>query len=111
MATRQKIQRILITTADRATLYRLRGEHHLDFLSGAPRQVEGGAVSIQALVPEGQVKRLRESGAKVEVLDADAVATGRAKQKYFGKGNRFEGKDRMPRGLGRKIKGDGRAVS
>jgi hypothetical protein len=111
MAARQKILRVLITVANHETLYRLRAELRLDLLGGAPKELEGGALSVQALVPDDQVKRLKEYGAKVDVLDADAVATGRAKQKYFGKGNRFEGKDRVPRGLGRKIREGGREVS
>jgi hypothetical protein len=111
MATRDKILRILITAADRDALNEVFREHRLDLLGGGPKQGEGGAVSVQALVPEEQVKRLKTYRVKIDILDADAAASGRARQRQFGKGNRFAGKNRVPRGLGRKIREGGRGLS
>jgi hypothetical protein len=105
MAERDKIMRILIVAKDAQTLRVLLEEQRLDLACAGPQQQEGGAVSVEAYVPEPQMERLAQYGAKVEVLD-DASATARERQKEVGRGNRFEGKNRVPRGLGRKLKGD-----
>ena len=105
MPADDKILRILITARDKQTLSDLLRENPLDLACAGPRRLEGGAVSVEAYVPEDQVDRLRRYEVKVDVLD-DASATARARQKEVGRGNRFEGKDRVPRGLGRKVKED-----
>jgi hypothetical protein len=111
MATRSKILRIQITAANPETLGALLGEYRLHLFGGGPKRDEGGTVSVHALVPEDQVKGLNKYGVTIDILDADAVATARARQKQVGKGNRFKGKNRVPRGLGRKVKEGGRGVS
>lgn len=110
MAMRSRILRILITAPDDRALGALLGEQRLDTLD-TPKRREDGAVTVQALVSEDRVGRLKEYGVTIGVLDRDAGATGRARQKQVGKGNRFEGKNRVPRGLGRKVKEGGRDVS
>lgn len=96
------ILRILITAREKQALSALLREHPLDLSCGGPQRREGGAVSVEAYVPEDQVDSLRRYGVNIEILD-DASATGRERQKEVGKGNRFEGK-KVPRGLGRKVK-------
>lgn len=111
MATRSKILRIQITAADPETLGALLREHRLYLFGGGPKRHEGGTVGLHALVSEDQVKRLKKYGVKIDILDADAGATARARQKEVGKGNPFVGKNRVPRGLGRKVKEGGHDVS
>ena len=107
MATRSKIMRVRITARDRRTLDALRGEHQLDVLEGSEKRRETGAASIEALVSDDQVKRLRKLKVTIDVLDKDAEATGRARQKEVGKGNPFGVGRGVPRGLGRKVKEGG----
>lgn len=110
MAMRSKTLRVLITAPDGRALAALLGEHPLDTL-GTPRRREDGAVMVQALVLEDRLDRLKQYGVTIGVLDRDAGATGRARQKQVGKGNRFKGKNRVPRGFGRKVKEGGREGS
>jgi hypothetical protein len=110
MAMQSKTLRVLITARDDRALAALLADHRLDTL-GTPQRQEGGAVTVQALVSADRVDRLKEPGVTIGVLDRDAGATGRARQKQVGKGNRFTGKNSVPRGLGRKVKEGGRERS
>jgi hypothetical protein len=65
--------------------------------------------TVEVFVPEALLARVRERGLKVQVL-YDASARGRERQKEVGKGNRFEGKNRVPKGLGVKTKEGGREL-
>ncbi|MEO6191739.1 MAG: hypothetical protein ABIS20_01915 [Thermoanaerobaculia bacterium] len=105
MPTEEKILRILITTREEQALRVLLRENPLDLSCGGPQRHPGGAVSVEAYVPEHQLERLRRYEAKIDILD-DASATARERQKEVGEGNRFEGEKRVPRGLGRKVKED-----
>lgn len=67
-----------------------------------------GRASMQAYVPEEEVRRLQEKGYEIEVL-ADATAAGLERLAEVGEGDRFEGGRIAPRGLGRKIDGRGSA--
>jgi hypothetical protein len=58
-------------------------------------------VSMQAYVPEEEVRRLQKRGYEIEVL-ADATAAGLERLAEVGQGDRFEGGRIAPRGLGRK---------
>jgi hypothetical protein len=99
----QSVMHILITASDLETLSALLREHRLDTEGGA--QDEKGGVHIEAFVPEKLIDRLKVKGISIEVLE-NASETLRARQKEVGKGNRFEGENRVPQGLGRSIKGD-----
>lgn len=99
----EKILRILITAPDKQTLTALLSENPLDLGCAGPQRQESGAVSVEAYVPEARIERLRRYAAKIDVLD-DASATARERQKEVGRGNRFEGENRVPRGQGRKVK-------
>jgi hypothetical protein len=74
------------------------------FLSEHPLSVEstkreGDLVAIEVFVPEPQVHEIQGKDLKVQVL-YDASARGRERQQEVGKGNRFEGENRVPKGLG-----------
>lgn len=104
MAT--KVMRILITARDAAALSALLREHLLDMSCGGPRKDRSGIVRVEAYVPEDRIERLKRDGVTIDIIE-DATAAVRARQQEVGKGNRFEGENRVPRGLGRKIKDGG----
>jgi hypothetical protein len=72
---------------------------------GGVQTTESGALAFHALASEAVVKRIG-GDAKVEVL-ADMSKVGSERQKEVGKGNRFHGPTRVPRGLGKKVRGEG----
>jgi hypothetical protein len=98
--------RILITTRDRATLTALLREQPIDTGCAGPRIDRSGTIRVDAYVPEDQIDRLRRDGITIEIV-RDETAAIRAAQEQVGKGNRFEGDNRVPRGLGRKIRDGG----
>jgi len=100
--------RILITARDAATFSALLREQPFDMSCGGPRKDRTGSVRVEAYVPEERVERLKRDGVTVEII-RDETAAVRARQQEVGKGNRYEGENRVPRGLGRKVK-DGRHV-
>jgi hypothetical protein len=104
MPAPKETMRILITAQDANTLLSLLRGRELDLSCGGPKQREGGAVSIEAYVPEDRIDELRVPGIKIDIL-GDETATARERQKQVGKGNRFKG-GVVPRGQGRKVKGD-----
>lgn len=63
--------------------------------------------SVELHYPEHVVDQIDRTHLKVEVL-YDASARGRERQKEVGKGNRFEGDQRLFQGLGIKTKGEPR---
>jgi hypothetical protein len=100
-----RILRILITVREKEALTTLLRENPLDLSCGGPRRRADGVITVEAFVPEDELDRLRRYPVQIDVLE-DASATGRERQKEVGQGNRFEG-NKIPRGLGRKIKDDG----
>jgi hypothetical protein len=101
-----RVMRILITARDPAVLSALLREHPLDMGCAGPRMDRTGTVRTDAYVPEDQIERLKRDGLTIEIL-RDETAAIKAAQEQMGKGNRFEGENRVPRGLGRKIKDGG----
>jgi hypothetical protein len=105
----ETIVHIRITAPDRAALTTVLREQEVDFACARQRRLEGGAVSVEAFVPKSRLKKVQGYPVQVDILDDDASATMRARQAEVSTGNRFRdaGADRVPRGVGRKIK-DGR---
>jgi hypothetical protein len=63
---------------------------------------ETGTRRLHAYASGSTVTALRHSGRRVEVL-ADADAEGKRLQKFVGKGDRFGGGRRGPRGVGKLV--------
>jgi|ERR1041384_4855249 hypothetical protein len=101
-----RVMRILITTKDPEVLRALLREGPLDMGCAGPRIDRDGTIRTDAYVTEDRIERLRRDGLTIEVL-RDETAAIKAAQEQVGKGNRFEGENRVPRGLGRKTKGGG----
>lgn len=64
-----------------------------------------GKVVVEAIVKESVLKKIKDRQLKVEVL-ADVAEEGKKRQREVGRGNRFTGENRVPRGLGKKIRED-----
>lgn len=75
--------------------------------TGGVRARPDGTFMLEAYVREPLLAELRRLGCKVEIL-ADAADELRRKQKQVGKGNRFSGADWIPRGVGKKIREEGK---
>jgi hypothetical protein len=71
----------------------------------AARNPWRGGVVLNAQIEAGAIGRLRRPGIQIEVL-YDVQTRSRRLAKEIGKGNRFLGKDRYPKGLGRLVKGN-----
>lgn len=100
---KQDMMRVLITAPDKRVLEKVLRDHPVDTGCTGGITSDGVGVRIEALVPEGALDQLHSEKVKVEVL-GNATATGRERQREVGRGNRFQGKDRIPRGLGRKVR-------
>jgi hypothetical protein len=66
-----------------------------------PRDEDGGQ-RLHAFATGATVMALRKAGRTVHVL-ADATAEGKRAQKHIGKGDRFQGGQRSPVGIGKLI--------
>lgn len=100
-AKEKKILRIALRAPDRETLAKLVKEHRLDVGGGGPRRQPDGTLSMEAYVPQELLERLKKRKAVFEIIE-DATEVGKQRQKEVGKGDRFEGGKKVPRGLGKK---------
>jgi hypothetical protein len=71
--------------------------------TGGIRTQADGSVTLEAYVRESVLQKIRESGHTMEVL-ADVEEESEKKRQQVGKGNRFEGANRIPRGIGKKVR-------
>lgn len=99
---KKKTLHVRIEVADRDALRALPLDRMDVGCMGGVRTTETGSLVFHALVLEDVVKRIGDT-AKVDVV-ADMSKVGRERQKEVGKGNRFAGAERVPRGLGKKIR-------
>jgi hypothetical protein len=94
--------RVLVEVSPHETPNNL-GAYHIDYCCMPQPPVDETAIRrLHAYATGATVAQLRKSGRKVEVL-ADADAEGRRLQKFIGKGDRFAGGRRSPRGVGKLI--------
>jgi hypothetical protein len=100
-AKEKKILRIALRAPDREALEKLVKEHQLDIGGGGAKRLPDGTISMEAYVPQELLDRLKRSKASFEIIE-DATEVGRQRQKEVGKGDRFEGGKKVPRGLGKK---------
>ena len=102
-ASKGKMLLVRITARDARTMRALLAERTLDISCGGAQSLAGGGVTLNAEVEASAIEGLRQYGLDVDVL-YDVEARARKVAKDIGKGNRFLGKDRYPRGLGRLVK-------
>jgi len=102
MSDREKrVMRIVLQVPNQKTLTKMVQEYRLDIGGGGPRRLPDGSLRTQAYVPEELLVKIRKAGGTIEVME-DATQVGRERQKEVGRGDRFKGGKKVPRGLGRK---------
>lgn len=105
MADGETILRVLITAPDRESLSNLLREQKPDVGCTAHHVDDRGVLHVEAYVPATQLEALRAYPVTIEVIE-DATAKGRARQAEVGRDNPYEDRNVVPRGVGRKVKGD-----
>jgi hypothetical protein len=74
---------------------------------GGFREQDDGSYALEAVVPEKVLKKVKAPRVEIDVLADIGEEAARAKPlkaKNVGRGNRYEGKDWIPRGLGKKLR-------
>jgi hypothetical protein len=71
--------------------------------TGGIREQLDGSFALDAYVTEAVMEEIRKGPFKVDVI-ADALDELKRAQAQVGKGNRFKGENRLPRGLGKKTR-------
>ena len=103
MATAAKTFHVRIHAQDREALAKLPIARMDRGCTGGVREQADGTLILEALVADAVLKEIKGPRIKVEVL-ADLTAEEKKKQRQVGRGNRFEGEDWIPRGLGKKVR-------
>ena len=102
MASKRKVSMVRLTARDARTMRALLADHPLDLSCGGPQAMADGRVVVNAQVEAGAIDRLRRPGIGIDVL-YDVETRARRLAKQIGRGNRFLGTVRYPRGLGRLV--------
>jgi hypothetical protein len=100
-AREKKIMRIAIKAPNREALTNLAKEFPLDLGGGGPRRLPDGTMGMEAYTSEEVLDKLKLAGAVFDIME-DATKVGKERQKEVGRGDRFAGGKKVPRGLGRK---------
>jgi hypothetical protein len=100
-AEEKKNLRISVRAPDRDTLARLVKEYGLDVGGGGPRRLPDGTLVMDAYVHQEKLVRLTMGKEPFEVI-ADLTEVSKQRRQEVAKGDRFEGGQKAPRGLGKK---------
>jgi hypothetical protein len=80
---------------------------------GGFRKEKDGSYALEAVVSERVLEKVKERRpVRVEIisdLDEEAERAKQIKDPQVGQGNRYTGKDRIPRGLGKKVRDEDRS--
>lgn len=80
---------------------------------GGFRKQDDGSYALEAVVSETVLEKVKEKRrVRVEVvadLDEEAERAKQIKDRQVGEGNRYKGENRIPRGLGKKVREGGRS--
>jgi hypothetical protein len=74
---------------------------------GGFRKQDDGTYSLEAVVPESVLEKVKDRPVTVEIvsdLDQEAEQARQTKDPQVGEGNRFKEENRVPRGLGKKVR-------
>jgi hypothetical protein len=94
---------VVVHLPDRASLAELRRHKRLDV--GHIHPMKGEHVEVALFATKQQIADLREAGWKLDVGE-NLSAIGRERQKEVGKGDRYKGGKKTPKGLGTKTRGE-----
>ncbi len=101
MSNEEKHIMRVVLKAPKQLLFKLVKELRLDIGGAGPRPLPDGTFSLEAYATEDVLDHLKDAGGTFEVIE-DATKVGRERQKEVGRGDRFEGGQIVPRGLGKK---------
>jgi hypothetical protein len=94
---------VVVHLPDRASLAELRRHKRLDVEH--IHTMKGEHVEVALFATKQQIADLREAGWKLDV-GKNLSAIGRERQKEVGKGDRYQGGKKTPKGLGTKTRGE-----
>jgi hypothetical protein len=107
MAPHDKMYRVRIRASELESLHKLPlGEIDIGCMGGFRKQ-DDGTYALEAVVPEGVLEKVKDRPVAVEIvadLDHEAEQARQMKDRQVGEGNRFTGEQRIPRGLGKKVR-------
>jgi hypothetical protein len=79
---------------------------------GGFRKQDDGTYMLEAVVSTEVLEKLKDRPVRVEIvadLDDEAEQAKQVTDEQVGRGNRFEGEHRIPKGLGKKVRDGGRS--
>jgi hypothetical protein len=79
---------------------------------GGFRKQDDGTYAVEAVVSAEVLEKMKDRPISVEIvadLDEEAEQARHVKDEQVGRGNRFEGNNRIPKGLGKKVRDGGRS--
>lgn len=97
----KKILRIALKARNQETLAYLVKKFRLHLGGIRPKRLPDDTLRMEAYVPEELLDELKKAGGVFEIIE-DATKVGQERQKEVGRGDRFEGGKKVPRGLGKK---------
>lgn len=113
MPPQDKKYRVRFRASEAEALHELPIEEMDIGCMGGFRKQDDGSYALEAVVSERVLEKVRERRAvRVEVLadlDEEAERARQVKDRQVGEGNRYKGQDRIPRGLGKKVREGGRS--
>jgi len=97
-----RILRVRLVAADPVALAEVLKLGPLDWGGRGPRTRPQGQIGGEVYVSPGQLEKLKKVLRCTVELIEDATEVGQKRQQEVGKGDRFEGGKKAPRGLGKK---------
>ncbi|WP_090739073.1 hypothetical protein [Paenibacillus sp. Mc5Re-14] len=94
------IKKIMITTNTREEMKKLIRNSSIDMNCGGPSQQSNGTFVIEAYVPDSYVDNVRTLGFPFEVVENISRSMLEQRQQEVGIGDRYEGGNIAPQGLG-----------
>ncbi|MEW9576554.1 hypothetical protein U9K47_14425 [Bacillus toyonensis] len=94
------IKKIIITTNTREEMKKLISSGSIDMNCGGPSKQTDGTFVVEAYVPENSLEEVRTLGCSFQVVENLSRSTLEFRQQEVGSGDRYEGGNIAPQGLG-----------
>ena len=112
MAPQEKKYRVRFRASELEALHELPLKEIDMGCMGGFRKQDDGSYALEAVVSETVMEKVRDrQRVRVEVLadlDEEVERAKQLKDRQVGEGNRYTGENRIPKGLGRKVREGGR---
>jgi hypothetical protein len=107
MAPHDKKYRVRFQASELRTLHELPlNEMDIGCMGGFRKQ-DDGSYALEAVVAESVLQKVKNRPVKIDIvsdLDQEAERARQMKDRQVGEGNRFEGENWIPKGLGKKVR-------